>query len=59
MWDEENFSKVCREMEAPKELEGEIRSSLKEAGEQAPVPQGETGELLGKFIRDYHRSTGF
>ena len=34
-------------------------SALKEAGEQAPPPQGEPQELLGQFIRDYHRSTGF
>ena len=41
------------------ELEEEVRNSLKEAGEQAPPPQGEPQELLGQFIRDYHRSTGF
>ena len=46
-------------MEAPEGLEEEIRSSLKEAGEQVAAPRGEAGELLGKFIRDYHRSTGF
>ena len=49
----------CREMEASGELEEEVRNSLKEAGEQAPPPQGEPQELLGQFIRDYHRSTGF
>ena len=59
MDEEECFSEVCKEMEAPEGLEEEIRSSLKEAGEQVAAPRGEAGELLGKFIRDYHRSTGF
>ena len=48
MADEESFSNVCREMEAPKELEEEIRSSLKEAGEQATVPQKEAGRTFRK-----------
>ena len=59
LMDESSFSSICREMEASGELEEEVRNSLKEAGEQAPPPQGEPQELLGQFIRDYHRSTGF
>ena len=59
LMDESFFSSICREMEASGELEEEVRNSLKEAGEQAPPPQGEPQELLGQFIRDYHRSTGF
>ena len=59
LMNESSFSSICREMEASGELEEEVRNSLKEAGEQAPPPQGEPQELLGQFIRDYHRSTGF
>lgn len=57
--DRESFPKICREMEAPEEIVEEIEKDLEEAGAQVPVSQKKPEGLLGEFIRDYHRSTGF
>lgn len=56
----EAFSAVCMEMGIDGRQEQELTDMLLEAGKDAqPVSSEQAEQILNRFIRDYHRSTGF
>ena len=56
----ETFSEACMEMGIDSRQKQELMEMLREAGENLLPVSGEQAEpLLNRFIRDYHRSTGF
>ena len=56
----ESFPAVCMEMGIEDRQEQELTDMLLEAGKNVQPVSGEQAErILNRFIRDYHRSTGF